>query len=90
VRAESPGSLDEVVVTAKSLEDELPQQLAQARGYRWLHQGLHRLDFTARMRIRPWWDAFTLLLMLGVTTVCVTGTILGYRRLTRKASAIKS
>ncbi|HEY2845961.1 MAG TPA: hypothetical protein VGJ09_20030, partial [Bryobacteraceae bacterium] len=63
---------------------------AQARGYRWLHQGMHRLDFTARMRVRPWWDAFTLLLMLGVTLVCVTGTILGYRRMTRKASVIKS
>jgi hypothetical protein len=63
---------------------------AQAKGYRWLHQGLHRLDFTARMRVRPWWDAFMLLLMAGVTAVCATGAILGYRRVTRKAAAIKS
>jgi len=61
-----------------------------AQGYRWLHQGLHRLDFTAPWRVRPRWDAFMLLLMAGVTTVCVTGAILGYRRVTRKASAIKS
>jgi len=63
---------------------------AQARGYRWLHQGLHRLDFAAALRIRPRWDAFVLLLMAGVTAVCATGAILGYRRVTRKASAIKS
>jgi hypothetical protein len=63
---------------------------AQARGYRWLHQGLHRLDFAAPLRVRPRWDAFMLLLMAGVTAVCVTGAILGYRRVTRKASAIKS
>ena len=63
---------------------------AQARAYRWLHQGLHRLDFAAALRVRPRWDAFMLLLMAGVTAVCVTGAILGYRRVTRKASAIKS
>jgi hypothetical protein len=63
---------------------------AQAQGYRWLHQGLHRLDFAAALRVRPRWDAFMLLLMAGVTAVCVTGAILGYRRVTRKASAIKS
>ncbi len=63
---------------------------AQARGYRWLHQGLHRLDFAATLRVRPRWDAFMLLLMAGVTAVCMTGAILGYRRVTRKTTAIKS
>jgi hypothetical protein len=63
---------------------------AQARGYRWLHQGLHRLDFAAPLRVRPRWDVFMLLLMAGVTAVCVTGAVLGYRRVTRKASAIRS
>jgi hypothetical protein len=63
---------------------------AQAQGYRWLHQGLHRLDFAAPLRVRPRWDAFMLLLMAGVTGVCATGAILGYRRVTRKATAIKS
>jgi hypothetical protein len=63
---------------------------APAQGYRWLHQGLHRLDFAAPLRVRPRWDAFMLLLLAGVTAVCVTGAVLGYRRVTRKASAIKS
>ena len=54
-----------------------------ARGYRWLHEGLHRMDFTAAMRGRPQWDILMLLLMSGVTMVCVTGTYLGYRRLLR-------
>jgi len=54
-----------------------------ARGYRWLHEGMHRMDFTASMRGRPQWDVLMLLLMSGVTLVCVTGTYLGYRRLLR-------
>jgi hypothetical protein len=54
-----------------------------ARAYRWLHEGLHRMDFTAGMRGRPQWDALMLVLMSGVTLLCVTGTYLGYRRLLR-------
>jgi hypothetical protein len=54
-----------------------------SRGYRWLHQGLHRLDFAAAVRSRPQWDALMLTLMAGVTLVCGTGAYLGYRRLTR-------
>jgi hypothetical protein len=55
-----------------------------ARRYRWLHEGLHRLDFTAALRGRPQWNALMLLLMSGVTTVCATGAYLGYRRLLRR------
>jgi hypothetical protein len=55
-----------------------------ARRYRWLHEGLHRLDFTAALRGRPQWDALMLLLMSGVTAVCATGAYLGYRRLLRR------
>jgi hypothetical protein len=57
----------------------------EAMAYRWLHQGLHRLDFAAAIRARPQWDAIMLLLMSGVTVVCATGAYLGYRRLTHKA-----
>jgi hypothetical protein len=56
---------------------------AKDRAYRWLHEGLHRLDFAAWVRARPQWDALMLFLMSGVTVVCVTGVYLGYRRLTR-------
>ena len=55
----------------------------ESRAYRWLHQGLHRMDFAARLRTRPQWDLLMLLLMSGVTVVCATGVYLGYRRLTR-------
>ena len=47
------------------------------RGYRWLHEGMHRLDF---IEARPGWDLVMLLLMSGVTFVCATGLILGIRR----------
>ncbi len=51
---------------------------ARAREYRWLHEGLHRLDF---VRARPLWDALMLILLSGVTLVCATGAYLGIRRL---------
>ena len=52
-----------------------------ARAYRWLHEGLHRMDFTPALRGRPQWDVLMLLLMSGVTTLCATGAYLGCRRL---------
>ena len=58
---------------------------ADSRAYRWLHEGLHRLDFAAGLRARPLWDLIMLLLMSGVTVLCATGAYLGYRRLTRQA-----
>jgi hypothetical protein len=54
-----------------------------AQAYRWLHEGLHRMDFMAAMRRRPQWDVLMLVLMSGVTLLCMTGAYLGYRRLFR-------
>jgi hypothetical protein len=51
---------------------------ASARGYRWLHQGTHRLDF---VRERPLWDILMLVLLGGATFVCGTGAYQGIRRL---------
>jgi len=55
-----------------------------AQGYRWWHEGLHRLDFVAALRVRPRWDIVMLILMAGVTTICTTGAYMGYSRLMRK------
>jgi hypothetical protein len=52
-----------------------------AQAYRWWHEGLHRMDLAGWLRTRPLWDAVMLLLMSGVTMLCVTGAYLGYRRL---------
>jgi len=52
-----------------------------AQSYRWWHEGLHRLDFTAALRGRPQWDVLMLILMCGVTLLCGTGAYLGFRRL---------
>ncbi len=54
-----------------------------ARWYRWLHVGLHTLDFSAALRSRPVWDVMMLILLAGVTAVCGTGTWLGWRRYIR-------
>jgi hypothetical protein len=52
-----------------------------AKSYRWLFDGLHRLDFTAWLRIRPLWDVITLFLMIGSTVGVFTGVWLGIRRI---------
>lgn len=54
-----------------------------ARGFRWLHLGLHRIDFFDWLRARPLWDIVTLPLMLGVTAVCALGVWMGLRKLMR-------
>ena len=53
---------------------------ANGRWHRWLFGGLHRLDFTASMRSRPFWDVLVLVLMLGGFAISVTGCYLGVRR----------
>lgn len=54
---------------------------AGQRAYRWLFEGLHRFDFSAWLRKRPWWDLLVLPSMIGVATVCFTGAYMGVRRL---------
>jgi hypothetical protein len=54
---------------------------AEGRLYRWLYAGLHSLDFTSAFRARPFWDVLMIVLLLGATGVCATGTWLGIRRL---------
>ena len=54
-----------------------------ARGFRWLHLGLHRFDFFGWLRVRPVWDIVVWLLMLGVTAVCAIGVWMGLRKLAR-------
>ncbi|MEI9997553.1 MAG: PepSY domain-containing protein [Rhizomicrobium sp.] len=56
---------------------------AADRGYRWLFQGLHRLDFTAAMRTRPGWDVMMLVLLTGASSVAATGVYLGLRHIGR-------
>lgn len=52
-----------------------------ARWYRWLHSGLHRMDFSPVMRGRPVRDLLMWLLLAGATVICATGAWLGMRRL---------
>jgi len=54
-----------------------------ARGFRWLHLGLHRVDFFGWLRVRPLWDIVIVALMLGVTGVCGLGAYMGIRKLAR-------
>jgi len=56
---------------------------SDGRWYRWLHEGLHRLDFTPSLRGSTFRKLVMLPLMLGVTLICGTGAWLGIRRLMR-------
>lgn len=58
---------------------------ADRRGYRWLFDGLHRLDFFAWLRWRPVWDAVMLLLLAGGIAVTGSGCYLAVRRIGRDA-----
>jgi uncharacterized iron-regulated membrane protein len=53
---------------------------ATGRWRRWLFSGLHRLDFTAWMRMRPFWDIMMWLTLLGCLAGTLTGVYLGVRR----------
>jgi uncharacterized iron-regulated membrane protein len=57
-----------------------------AKMYRWMHQGLHRLDFTETLRARPLWDIVMLPLLSGVSFLCLIGAYLGLRSLLWKKS----
>ncbi len=56
-----------------------------SRWYRWLHEGLHRMDFTPMLRSRPLWDVVMWVLMCAVATITCTGAVLGVRRLLPRA-----
>jgi hypothetical protein len=55
---------------------------ATRRLSRWIRTGLHGLDFPV-LRIRPIWDVVVVLLLLGVTTVCATGSWMAVKRVGR-------
>ncbi|HEX5282118.1 MAG TPA: hypothetical protein VFW28_18715, partial [Micropepsaceae bacterium] len=57
------------------------------RGYRWLFDGLHRLDFFAWLRLRPLWDVLMLLLLAGGILVTGSGCYLALRRIGRDLRA---
>lgn len=68
-----------------AISGELLQKMDDStRWYRWLHSGLHRMDFSAVVRARPVRDLLMWLLLSGATVVCATGAWLGVRRLRRK------
>jgi hypothetical protein len=54
-----------------------------ARWQRWLFDGLHTLDFSARLRASVAWSALVLLLLLGGLVLSTTGTYLAVRRVIR-------
>lgn len=51
---------------------------------RWLFNGLHSLDFNNFIRQRPFWDILLWLTLGGVTAGSITGTWIGWKRLTKR------
>lgn len=56
---------------------------AGTRSFRWWHRALHTFDFSAATRSGWFRNSLMLPLLLGAAAVCITGTWLGIRRLTR-------
>jgi hypothetical protein len=53
---------------------------------RWLFNGLHQLDFAAAVRARPVWDVLVIALCAIGGVSALTGVVLGWRRLKRRAA----
>jgi len=53
---------------------------SNGRWYRWLHQALHRTDFSAAIRASPTRDVFMVTALVGMALVSALGTYLGLRR----------
>lgn len=53
---------------------------AQRTG-RWLFNFLHSWDLPAMLHAKPWRDIVLILLSLGGLAMCITGTVIGWRRL---------
>ncbi|SEB86510.1 Peptidase propeptide and YPEB domain-containing protein [Tenacibaculum sp. MAR_2009_124] len=51
---------------------------------RWIYHGLHSLDFPFLAWNRPLWDILLIVLLIGGTVVCFTGTVMGVKFLKRK------
>lgn len=60
-----------------------------ARWYRWLHQALHRMDFSASLRASGARDVLMILLLTGMSAVCAIGTYLGIRRILTPGSRVR-
>jgi hypothetical protein len=60
-----------------------------AKGYRWLHEGLHRLDFVPGFRRGAAWAAVTLALLAAVTFGVGTGVWLGWRRIVHDLNRLR-
>ncbi|MDP2283823.1 MAG: PepSY domain-containing protein [Pseudohongiella sp.] len=61
---------------------------SNGRWSRWIRTGLHDLDFPV-LRIRPVWDIVVILLLIGVTLVCATGTWMSFKRIRRDILSIR-
>ncbi len=56
---------------------------------RWVYHGLHSLDFPALFFRRPLWDIVVIVLLLGGTSVSITGLALTWKWMRRKIAAGK-
>ena len=54
---------------------------------RWLFNGLHSFDLRGFIDARPLWDISLILLSAGGCILCISGTVIGWRRLRRPRSA---
>lgn len=55
-----------------------------SRVNRWIYHGLHSLDFPALFFRRPLWDIVVIILLLGGTSLSITGLALTWKWLKRK------
>lgn len=67
----------------------LGQLDASRRGSRWLFSLLHSWDWLPLLQRRPLWDAWMWLASLGGLVICLSGCVLGWRRLRGRRPAYR-
>lgn len=63
---------------------------ADDRAFRWTFNGLHKFDFLPLLRLGVGRDVVEWALMLAAIGICVTGAVVGWRRLERNAVAFQT
>lgn len=66
--------------------DILGQSSETRRLYRWLFNGLHSFDFAFLLRWRPAWDVLLVTMSVIGLIASLSGIVIGWRRLRRKAA----
>lgn len=84
-KAETKGLENPTIYVDPHTQEVLKKYVSLSRWNRWLYNGLHSFDLPILLKRRPLWDIIVWFFMLGGTAVSVTGVVLTWKWIKRKA-----